>query len=144
MTKIKQKGVYTKYLVSSLLVLLQALFNIASAEQSNTDANNIALSISPEQCIALHQGQVCYQNVIIEWRADRLGDFCLYPGSIKTPVRCWQNVTTGKLAFDFQSEHSINYVLRASNSDLDLATVQMTVAWVYGNKKRRRASWRLF
>ena len=144
MTKIKLKKTSGKWLVSGVLLFLQGVLNIANAEQAKSTKSLTKLRISPEQCIALREGQVCYQNVIIEWQSQKPGDFCLYANAENESLECWQNSYSGRLAFDFQSQQSVTYRLRAVDSNIDLATVQMTVAWVYGNKKRRRASWRLF
>lgn len=150
MTKIKRKNVKLKTLMGTLVLLGQCLVHQASAESLGESSESLSsqtsaeLSISPKQCIALHQGQVCYQNVIIEWRADKMGDYCLFSKKLSTPINCWKKSAGGKLVFDFQSAHSVVYQLRQMNNNLDVATAEMTVAWVYGNKKRRRASWRLF
>lgn len=144
MAKIKLRIANSKGLVTGALLLLLGFLNTTHAEQTNASKSHTYLSISPQQCIALREGQVCYQNVIIEWQTKQPGDFCLYVNSNSTSLRCWNNSNTGRLAFDFQSQQSVTYRLRAPNSDIDLATAQIIVAWVYGNKKRRRASWRLF
>lgn len=102
------------------------------------------LSISPERCVALREGQVCYQNIVLKWQTQHKGNFCLYFEDAKISQHCWSQSNQGVYEMDFQSSESRRFVLRAKESTTEIAGVDMIVAWVYGNKKRRRASWRLF
>jgi hypothetical protein len=102
------------------------------------------LMVNPERCVALHAGQTCYQNVVFKWRTISVGNYCLFLEKAATPLKCWNEVSSGSLKMDFQSIESKTVYLRMKQSNINIADTELIVAWVYGNKKRRRASWRLF
>jgi len=137
-------------LFSMLLLLLASLelttTNLMAETSSRVGSSErkTYLSISPERCVALREGQVCYQNVVLKWQTKHKGNFCLYLEGATISQRCWSQSDQGQYEMDFQSDKSRRFVLRAKDTSTELAGADMIVAWVYGNKKRRRASWRLF
>lgn len=102
------------------------------------------LSIHPAHCVALHQGQVCYQNIRIEWSAGQEGDYCLYWALSEQPLQCWDASSAGEFEYDFQSPRSVTFSLRASRPGGGEIDSEMRVAWVHKARKRRRLNWRLF
>ena len=122
---------------------------IASAEVSSMDKIQKTLfvdllKVTPTRCVALREGQVCYQHVVFEWQAKKFSEYCLFSEDEVTPVNCWSSTQAGTFKLDFQSAKTKRFFIRAKNSQVELASTQVVVAWVYGNKKRRRANWRLF
>ncbi|MCF2949138.1 DUF3019 domain-containing protein [Paraglaciecola aquimarina] len=114
---------------------------------SEEDANkqsSIQLKISPQRCVALRQGQTCYQHVEFNWHSTVKGDFCLVELSQNKTLQCWSKINQGSLSYDFQDQASRNYVMRAKGSTIDLVKQKITVAWVYKSSKRPKGSWRLF
>ncbi len=132
------KGRLLNFIVASCFGISNSAIAQQNVEQSTQ------LSISPQQCVALHQGQVCYQSVQIQWQANQKQNYCLFDSTKQQPIRCWKSSIKGEHRFDFQSDKSVVYQLRIENQTQVIAESSMTVAWVYGQKKRRRASWRLF
>ena len=120
----------------------QAIAEEESLNQLNTFVDE--LKVTPERCVALRQGQLCYQHVIFDWQAKKRAEYCLFLEGVITPVNCWSSTNVGQFKLDFQSKVTRRFILRSKNSQIDLASTEVVVAWVYGNKKRRRASWRLF
>jgi hypothetical protein len=117
------------------------------AETKYEDTSNkklVHLTVTPERCVALRESQVCYQNIVLKWQTDNKGDFCLFVEGSNNFLRCWSNLDQGRFEMDFQSKKSRRFVLRTKNDSAKIADAEVIVAWVYGNKKRRRASWRLF
>ena len=115
---------------------------LISINQKATFVNQ--LKVTPERCVALKQGQICYQYVIFDWQAKERSEYCLFLEGKVTPVNCWSSANVGQYKLDFQSSETKRFILRLKNSQVDLASTQVVVAWVYGNKKQRRAKWRLF
>lgn len=119
--------------------------NAFGAQEVHRDsAATLQLTSSPARCVALRQGQICYQKVEFTWQSTRSGDFCIIDASQNTPLQCWVQSISGQFNYDFQSSHSRNYVIREKNTDIDLAQHSISVAWVYRSSKRPKASWRLF
>jgi hypothetical protein len=108
------------------------------------EANEQYLTVNPKRCVALRQGQVCYQEIRFTWQALTEANFCLYDEQSNNPLKCWTGKSKGSFAMDFQSPTSRNYILKNEDKNEMIASAKFIVAWVYGNKKRRRTSWRLF
>lgn len=102
------------------------------------------LNVKPARCVALRQGQVCYQRVTFHWHTRQAGNYCLFEDGQEQPLQCWQQLKRGQYKIDFQSPNNIRYVLREQSSMNPVSEAEITVAWVYKSKKKPRASWRLF
>ncbi len=96
----------------------------------------------PNKCVALRKGQVCYQRVLLRFKARTKGDYCLHVENNVNPVQCWNNVTTGKYRYELESRENVQFALHDSAGRVAVAVV--TVAWVYKNSARRRTTWRIF
>ncbi len=103
-----------------------------------------ALKIVPQRCVALREGQICYQNIVISWSTKISGHYCIYTAKTKESLKCWDNKKQGSFETDFQSTQTTQFILKDKNKQIEVAKGEIIVAWVYGNKKRRRTSWRLF
>jgi hypothetical protein len=128
------------YFILILLALTWA--NYSRAEQTNQ--SSIGLFVSPQRCVALRQGQTCYQEVTFSWRLAQKENVCLINLLTKQVLKCWQNTEQGKFDLDFQSTQSTDFVLRAEKQDIDLSTTHITVSWVFKSSKRPKSSWKLF
>ena len=102
------------------------------------------MTIRPSRCVALHQGQVCYQNISIEWQVARAGDYCIFWELSEKPLQCWRNKSYGEFEYDFQSTRSIAFKLRSMQTEGGELESEMRVAWVHKARKRKRLNWRLF
>ena len=121
---------------------------------SITHAQTPELTVKPDKCVSLRKGQVCYQRINISWDTDKSGHYCILASDQKSPVKCWDNSSAGKLSYSLESTESIKFDLidksKADNNNklltLDqlIATATVTIAWVYNTKSRNRTTWRLF
>lgn len=102
-----------------------------------------SLLLTPARCVALHQGQTCYQQVQISWSTSLAGNYCLYQQDQVLPLRCWQGQTQGNVEYEFAGETSQQLQLRDAEKIL-IAESTLEVAWVYKASSRRKTHWRLF
>ena len=102
------------------------------------------LQLKPNRCVALHQGQVCYQKVQLSWRAQQPGHYCLFQPNKESPVYCWQGVAAGQYQYEFAGDVSLELQLVNMQTKIPLATATLEVAWVYKANTRRKTHWRLF
>lgn len=109
-----------------------------------TLADGVKLSISPERCFGLDQGQKCYQKITVNWQLDKEDKYCLYQTTSKSPMVCWEPGTKGQAKLEFESSETVIYQLRLESTGESIAETRIIVTWVYGKTKRRRTSWRLF
>lgn len=124
-----------------------AINSFAQANDETQNSINIlapSLEVEPQRCVALHQGQICYQTAILKWHTPITGHYCLYSSRDVKALQCWQGNRSGDHTLEFQSPKSLTFRLRNMDLVQDIVQTKLTVAWVYGNEKRRRTSWRLF
>ncbi len=109
-------------------------------------ATNIkpSLEITPDRCISLHKGQVCYQQITIHWQSSTKADYCLFQQEISTPLKCWKTSKSGKIKIDFQSTEPLDFDLRQQDNNTPVATSTVSIHWVYKSTKRQKRGWRLF
>jgi hypothetical protein len=139
-TLIKKLMSSSSYFTVLLLIVTWA----NHAQSAERVQNSTGLFVKPERCVALRQGQTCYQEVILSWRQSQKGNYCLINLSTQQILKCWQNAEQGKFNLDFQSTQSTDFALRAENQDIDLSKTQITVSWVFKSSKRPKSSWKLF
>lgn len=133
---------------NSLFQLFFSMFIYLSLCVSNTYAadtshNDNALDITPKRCVALRQGQICYQEVTFTWKQLQIGNYCLVELPTKQVLKCWQQVREGEFNFDFQSSQSKSFALRNKGQEQNLSEAQITVSWVFKSSKRPKSSWKL-
>lgn len=127
------------------LYTLSAVFSLLLASPISVEAAPTnALSVTPKQCIALHKGQLCYLDVTFKWQQPTSGNYCLVNITTNNLVKCWSNSEQADLAYDFSAIETHKFALRHSQSDVNIATAQIPVVWVYKSKRRAKSSWRLF
>ena len=114
------------------------------AQMEAAAAPAVLLQLKPNRCVALHQGQVCYQNVQLLWSAPQPGHYCLYLQNTAQPLNCWQNVNVGEYRYEFASDTSLQLHLVNEQTKTVIAQAELEVAWVYKANTRRQTHWRLF
>lgn len=115
---------------------------IAGDNRINT-ITQASVLLTPVRCVALHQGQTCYQRVQISWSSAQAGDYCIYVDTQAQPLQCWQAQIQGSYSYEFASIQSQQVQLKNAQQQL-LAEATMEVAWVYKSNTRRKTHWRLF
>lgn len=135
------QGFWIALLVSFAAHLLAA--DDMPAAGAASAAESASLLLMPARCVALHQGQICYQRVQLSWSSFAAGNYCVYQEAQAQPLQCWQEQTQGTLVFEFASDSS--RVLQLKNAQQQVvAEASMEVAWVYKANTRRKTHWRLF
>lgn len=124
-------------LIGAAWVLIRPLGAYAETVES-------LLNIKPNRCIALHQGQMCYQKLDIHWRTPALGEFCLYATNTQTPLICWEGNSLQNTSQTFKSDASVIYQIRPIDSKEVLSEQKVKVAWVYKTSRKSASGWRLF
>ena len=137
--------IYQKHLASLVFGFTAGLclYTSSSYAENNSYTEN-QLMVTPLRCVALRQGQICYQEVTFRWHQPEAGDYCLVELSTSDNIKCWSNVKTGEVEFDFQSEKSLTYGIRKVDEQTNISTAHITVSWVFKSSKRPKASWKLF
>ena len=146
-------AIYRRQLTRRLLVIRRASLSISAgiflfvAHVVRADAAEVEaalLQLKPNRCVALHQGQVCYQNIQLSWSTNQAGDYCLYQQNANVPVFCWQGAATGMHQYEFASDAPVQLQLVNMHTKTPVAMATIEVAWVYKANTRRKTHWRLF
>jgi hypothetical protein len=101
------------------------------------------LKVKPASCVALHRGQLCFQNIRFFWEAIDELEYCLYSDTHERLLFC-ANGDSDEFIHDYASETSESFSLRLSTTGLSVATITVNTAWVYRTGKRSSSGWRLF
>lgn len=104
-------------------------------------AQDPQLSIHPEKCVSLQQGQICYVNAELEWSTRAPGNYCLYASNSEEPLQCWTQSRTGRVEAEFSSDKNLHFYLKQEQKTL--TQVELKMSWVY-KRKRSSVSWRVF
>ena len=136
---------YQKHLASLMFIFSIAVcLYTSSTYAKNNSSKEEQLAVTPLRCVALRQGQICYQGVTFRWHQPEVGNYCLVELSSSDNIKCWSNVKTGEVEFDFQSDKSLSYGIQQVDEPTNLSTARITVSWVFKSSKRPKASWKLF
>lgn len=127
-------------LIGATLLIIFA----STAQANDAVIESAQLQLKPHRCVALHQGQVCYQTVQLSWSASQPANYCLYQQFNEAPLYCWQNAAAGQHRYEFASDSSVQLQLINIQTNSVVATATVEVAWVYKANTRRKTHWRLF
>ncbi|MEC4090480.1 DUF3019 domain-containing protein [Pseudoalteromonas rubra] len=103
----------------------------------------VTLTLSPQQCVALHQGEYCHSELTIHWQANSPGNYCVTHSNREQPLKCWQASAKGTMTMDLQFNQNVHFFLQDTQQKT-LASAQLTYAWVYNKSKNTRVRWRMF
>lgn len=112
---------------------------VASGDESKQKQS--VLTIQPQKCVAMREGQTCYVDLEIKWAMQTTGNYCLYASSKNEPLRCWYDAQHGIFKTEFSNNENTIFYLK--NEQNELAQVELKMAWVY-KRKRSSVSWRVF
>ena len=116
----------------------------AQLAQKSQQSNTVSLSVSPEQCVAMQQGQNCYVAVELTWHADKTDNYCLYHARQSQPLQCWHNKREGTFKKEFTTKTNLHFAIKTQHGTKNFAQANVKMAWVHKKKGKPRKSWRLF
>ncbi len=143
MNSIKIKERVQRTLLQVKTILLMMLLLPISFLTNATDLQ-ASMSVNPDQCVAMSQGQSCYVAVELSWKVQSPGNYCLYTQGQSKALNCWQNSFEGEFKKAFNSKVNLNFSLRRQDEKISLATAVVKMAWVHKKKGQPRKSWRIF
>lgn len=111
---------------------------------SHAEPANIPFSVTPGQCVALHKGQSCYQEVLFQWQTPETGRYCLFNQATRQQLVCWQGRYADHYRYSFRGTKTTKFSLVHLGEDQPLAEVKLVVTWVYKAPKQSQSGWRLF
>lgn len=128
--------------MATLLTIARSLLIMIAGQATATAADMAQLTVTPDKCVALRKGQVCYQKLRFSFSAASKGNYCLLAGSQSEPLHCWRNESEGGFVHRHSADSAVDFSL-VNAQRVPVASTTVTVAWVY-KKSRKRNRWRLF
>ena len=105
-------------------------------------SEELEFKTKPNRCVALRQGQVCYQKIKFQWKNIQPGNYCLHKKDEPSPLICWQDASIDEYVYAFSATESQEFELKKDANVV--AAAKITVSWVYKTSKRVSTGWRLF
>ena len=104
----------------------------------------ITLSIKPKECVVYKEGDKCYANAFIKWKASEAGSFCLFraPGDVK--LACWNAANEGQFSENLVMENPVEYYLMMTDNSEILLRETLNLSWVHKKSSRPEHTWRIF
>ena len=116
---------------------------MASVTSVYAEETAVLFSVSPQKCVTLKQGRVCYLDLDIEWKAPDKSDYCISWKSKKETEKCWKDSNKGDTSIEFAHHEDDWLQLTNKTTGNIIAVTPIVVKWVY--KSRQKASvWRVF
>jgi Protein of unknown function (DUF3019) len=109
----------------------------ASGAAAQTEDRRVTLTVKPVLCITDRQNESCALSILVVWRADAAGTFCLHNDLVEGPVRCWQRAVTGMVMEDRVVEQTFRYWLTDGTTDVRLAEATLDVMTAESDDRRR-------
>lgn len=128
----------TQYLV----IILSA--NSSFSLFADVPLEHIELKTKPDRCIALRQGQKCFQKVQFTWSTPPSNDYCLYEQEETQALACWHGNELSRLSFRFESVSDREFYIFNETQKTKKAHTRIRVGWVYKSSKKISTGWRLF
>lgn len=124
------------------ILLALTLFGAPIAAISQNDA--VAFTVSPQQCIALHKGQTCYQDVLFYWQMPDNDEYCLVLAEQEQPLTCRNGKGVHQYQYRFEGNSTTTFSLIRNDDVLPIAQTKVVVTWIYKAPKQSQSGWRLF
>ena len=125
-------------------LLFSSIVWAESSEIETTKTGQAQLTLKPKQCIAIHQGKMCYVDVEIAWKLQQSGEYCLFSSQQSEALKCWDNSNQGLFEQEVATKKNVQFQLKRANSSNTLIVRELEVAWVYKKNAKARTSWRMF
>lgn len=118
--------------------------NIPTVSKTVTAPVKTSLTVKPNKCIVLHQGQMCYQRLRFSWAVADNNAYCLFNQTRNEVITCWHDKQLRQFKYRFKSSQSEVFQIRHRDQSKALAEVKVAVASVYRSKRSSSSGWRLF
>ena len=131
-----------KYQFIFFVLLFSIVQSSVAVAQNHKDS--IALSLKPKECVVFKEGDKCYANVKVKWKANTPGNFCLYRTPDDTKLLCWSGVNEGRFTEELVMDGPVDYHLVLVDTSEIIVRETLTLSWVYEKSARPERTWRLF
>jgi hypothetical protein len=120
---------------SALAALVFAVTGLDAG--SHAQERRVTLSVRPLLCITDSREEPCELSILVTWRSDRAGSFCLHNELSSEPIQCWQRAASGMVVEERAVRETFSYWLTDGLSDARLAEATLDVMTTESGDRRR-------
>jgi hypothetical protein len=118
----------------SAVALLAAAASVGIAQAQSL---RVTLSVKPVLCITDSREESCALSILVSWRSNRAGRFCLHNDLSNGPLRCWELAETGMLVEERVVDETFRYWLVDGASAERVAEATLDVLSADSGDRRR-------
>ena len=96
------------------------------------------LRVKPELCITDNRRQGCETSFLVQWESKRIGHYCLNDDFSVTPLRCWEQKSSGSFDEERVVIRNFSYLLTMPGRDQPLAEAKVELMTIDSTDRRRR------
>jgi hypothetical protein len=98
----------------------------------------VMLSVKPELCITTQREQDCETSFLVQWESEHIGHYCLNDEFSAKPLRCWEQMSSGRFDEERVVTRSFIYRLMMPGRDQPIAEVKVELMTLDSPDRRRR------
>jgi hypothetical protein len=98
----------------------------------------VTLSVKPMLCITDNREESCALSILVSWRSNRAGSFCLHNELATEPLRCWETAEAGMLVEERVVQNTFRYWLTNGGTDAEVAEATLDVMSAESDDRRRQ------
>ncbi len=123
---------------------------------SNEASNVPKLTLTPNQCVSLHQDQQCFVTIDIRWQVSHAGKYCLYSSLENNKLTCWLGSKSAIFKQELVIDKDVTFTLKLMDDGIEheksndiesgekIASAVLELAWVHKKSRRSHSAWRVF
>lgn len=143
------EGWYQQPLLSILLTFFVISINSAHAQDKQLTTapvviNSVSMTVSPNQCVAMTEGQTCYVDIELNWQSKDVGNFCIFSSLNADTLQCWTQASQGSYQLELASKRNVIFSIKRQGDVTVLGKVEVEMAWVHKRRGKPTNWWRLF
>ncbi len=98
----------------------------------------VTLNVKPMLCITDSREESCALSILVSWRSNRAGSFCLHSELATEPLRCWETAEAGMLVEERVVQDTFRYWLTGDGSSGRVAEATLDVMSAETDDRRRQ------
>lgn len=122
-----------KWLATMALAVAAAIGGAAAAQDLR-----VTLTVKPMLCITDKREESCALSILVSWRSNRAGSFCLHNDFTSAPLRCWQLAEAGMVVEERVVTDTFRYWLTGDGSTARVAEATLDVMSADTDDRRRQ------
>ncbi len=119
-------------------VVLAVLALACTQAVAQTQQPRVTLTVKPVLCITDSREESCELSILVVWRSDSAGRYCLHNDLARQPIQCWQLASAGMVVEDRVVDETFHYWLTNGETDARLAEATLDVMSTETDDRRRQ------